>query len=116
MAPKPRPKPERQQQTQQQQQQKHPAWRLPVVIMTVSALVLAASVAIGVSPWTALAQGSPAVRPLPSKAQIIDQRKFNVLEEVGPPAEANATTASLPLPGHDMMRRLTFPRSSFGPV
>ncbi|KAH7368236.1 hypothetical protein B0T11DRAFT_305007 [Plectosphaerella cucumerina] len=63
--------------------------------MTSSALILAVSVAIGVSPWTALAQGSPAVRPLPKNAQIIDQRSFNVLEEVKPPLEANATTEFL---------------------
>ena len=36
-----------------------------------------------------------ASRILPEKAQIIDQRAFNVLPEVLPPTEANATTVSL---------------------
>lgn len=39
---------------------------------------------------------SPAERPLPEQAQIIDQKSLNVLEEVLPPAEANATTVRLP--------------------
>ncbi|KAF6812289.1 evolved d-pantonohydrolase [Colletotrichum plurivorum] len=34
-------------------------------------------------------------RPLPEQAQIIDQKSLNVLEEVLPPAEANATTEFL---------------------
>lgn len=34
-------------------------------------------------------------RTLPEAAQIIDQKSFNVLEEVLPPSEANATTVSL---------------------
>jgi gluconolactonase len=91
MAPKPKSRKKKSQQ---------PSWRLPVIIMTSSALILAVSVAIGVSPWTALAQGSPAVRPLPKNAQIIDQRSFNVLEEVKPPLEANATTVCH-LPFHE---------------
>ncbi|KAL0936740.1 evolved d-pantonohydrolase [Colletotrichum truncatum] len=37
----------------------------------------------------------PAERPLPEKAQIIDQKSFNNLEVVLPPAEANATTEFL---------------------
>lgn len=36
-----------------------------------------------------------AERPLPEKAQIIDQKSFNVLEVVPPPQEVNATTVSL---------------------
>lgn len=32
------------------------------------------------------------LKGLPAKAQIIDQRSFNVLERVAPPNEANATT------------------------
>jgi len=32
------------------------------------------------------------LKGLPDKAQIIDQRSFNVLERVSPPSEANATT------------------------
>jgi hypothetical protein len=32
------------------------------------------------------------LRGLPDKAQIIDQRSFNVLERVPPPSEADATT------------------------
>lgn len=35
---------------------------------------------------------SPAERPLPEKAQIIDQKSFLVLDEVLPPSKANATT------------------------
>ena len=34
-------------------------------------------------------------RPLPEKAQIIDQRSFLVLEEVLPPSKANATTVCI---------------------
>jgi hypothetical protein len=35
------------------------------------------------------------IRALPEKAQIIDQKAFNALDEVLPPYEANATTVSL---------------------
>lgn len=35
---------------------------------------------------------SPAERPLPENAQIIDQKSFLVLDEVLPPTQANATT------------------------
>ncbi|RBR25566.1 uncharacterized protein FIESC28_01529 [Fusarium coffeatum] len=35
------------------------------------------------------------LKGLPDKAQIIDQRRFNVLERVAPPNEANATTRFL---------------------
>lgn len=38
---------------------------------------------------------SPAERPLPEKAQIIDQKSFLVLEEVLPPSKANATTVCI---------------------
>jgi gluconolactonase len=38
---------------------------------------------------------SSAERPLPEKAQIIDQRSFLVLEEVLPPSKANATTVCI---------------------
>ncbi|KAK2602156.1 hypothetical protein N8I77_008712 [Diaporthe amygdali] len=38
---------------------------------------------------------SPAERPLPEKAQIIDQKSFLVLAEVPPPSIANATTEFL---------------------
>ena len=34
------------------------------------------------------------IRALPDKAQIIDQKAFNALDEVLPPYEANATTVS----------------------
>ncbi|TDZ13334.1 Gluconolactonase [Colletotrichum orbiculare MAFF 240422] len=39
--------------------------------------------------------GARAQRPLPANAQVIDQKSLNVLEEVLPPAEANATTEFL---------------------
>lgn len=38
---------------------------------------------------------SPAERPLPEKAQIIDQKSFLVLDEVLPPTKANATTVCI---------------------
>lgn len=38
---------------------------------------------------------SPAERPLPEKAQIVDQKSFLVLEEVLPPTKANATTVCI---------------------
>ncbi|KAF9870455.1 evolved d-pantonohydrolase [Colletotrichum karsti] len=40
-------------------------------------------------------QAQSSERPLPEKAQIIDQKSFLVLENVPPPAEANATTVFL---------------------
>lgn len=38
---------------------------------------------------------SAAERPLPEKAQIIDQKSFLVLDEVLPPTKANATTVCI---------------------
>lgn len=45
------------------------------------------------SSWGAQAQEvAYEIRALPDKAQIIDQKAFNALDEVLPPKEANATT------------------------
>lgn len=73
--------------------------------MSVSALALGLIVPswLGIAPW-ASAQ-SPAVRELPEKAQIIDQKSFLVLPEVLPPTEANATTVSHVI--HTIVRTFT---------
>lgn len=60
-------------------------------IMAISVLSLAV---FGPLYLASKARASAAERPLPANAQIIDQRVFNVLEVVPPPAEFNATTVS----------------------
>lgn len=60
-------------------------------IMAISVLSLAV---LGPLYLASKARASAAERPLPANAQVIDQRVFNVLEVVPPPAEFNATTVS----------------------
>lgn len=65
-----------------------------------SLAAIAASLLLPTGIWPSSSWGGRAhaqelayeIRALPDKAQIIDQREFNVLDVVPPPNEANATT------------------------
>lgn len=62
------------------------------IAMAVAALLVAVLIPFGIGPFSQrVAAATPA---LPSLAQLIDQKSFNVLEQVLPPSEANATTVS----------------------
>ena len=58
--------------------------------MAVVALLVGILVPLGLNPFSQWA--AAATPPVPASAQIIDQRRFNVLDQVLPPAQANATT------------------------
>ena len=64
-----------------------------IMVVSVIALAFLLPMGLGLFSRGVRAQFSaPAVRPLPKAAQIIDQRVFNVLENVPPPSQANGTT------------------------
>lgn len=70
------------------------ALRVP---MALTALLLGILVPLGAKSYSRVAAGAApplaSVVPLAPLAQVIDQKSFNVLEQVLPPSEANATTA-----------------------
>lgn len=66
----------------------------PPTIMTISALSLTLLAPLSLASFPLEVRAAAAERPLPAKAQVIDQRTFNVLEVVPPPAEFNATSVS----------------------
>ncbi|KAI0025573.1 D-lactonohydrolase [Xylariomycetidae sp. FL0641] len=69
-----------------------------MVCLPLGLVVLAAGVAIGAY------NGSPDRLPraeIPAQAQFIDQKAFNVLDNVPPPSVSNASTFFIP-PGYDM--------------
>ncbi|KAK7967099.1 uncharacterized protein PG986_001376 [Apiospora aurea] len=58
--------------------------------MAVAALLVGLLVPLGPNPLSQWA--AAATPPVPSSAQVVDQKGFNVLDQVLPPAQANATT------------------------
>ncbi|KAK7953725.1 lactonohydrolase [Apiospora saccharicola] len=58
--------------------------------MAVAALLVGILLPLGLNPFSHWA--AAATPPVPSSAQVIDQRQFNVLDQVLPPSQANATT------------------------
>lgn len=58
--------------------------------MAVAALLVGILIPLGLNPFSRWA--AAATPPVPSSAQVIDQRRFNVLDQVLPPAQVNATT------------------------
>lgn len=67
--------------------------------MALGALALGLLVPTGLALFSQWAQTkvSSAVRDLPEKAQIINQKSFSALDTVLPPTEANATTVCFSL-------------------
>lgn len=70
-----------------------PTFNTTAMAISVLALGVIVPVGLGLFPNGILAQ-TGAERPLPEKAQIVDQKSFNALETVFPPSVANATTVS----------------------
>lgn len=58
--------------------------------MALAALLAGVLIPLGLNPFSQ--RVAAATPPLPSSAQLIDQRSFNVLDKVLPLSEANATT------------------------
>ncbi|KAM5378160.1 hypothetical protein ACJZ2D_004618 [Fusarium nematophilum] len=68
---------------------------LNTTTMAISVLALGVLVPLSLGFFSKEVHASSAGRPLPKAAQIINQKSFNVLEEVLPPSKANATTEFL---------------------
>lgn len=62
------------------------------VPMSFIVLFLAILMPLGVNPFARNAVVSATATTIPALAQVIDQKSFNVLDVVPPPAVANATT------------------------
>jgi hypothetical protein len=62
------------------------------VPMAFLVLFLGILMPLGLNPFSRIVVASPTTTTIPALAQIIDQKSFNVLDVVPPPAVANATS------------------------